>query len=174
VSGPIRAGVLTISDRRAAGEAQDASGPAVENALRDRLNARILERRCVPDEIERIEAALRAWTDPTAAIDLVVATGGTGLAPRDVTPEAAMRVIDRPHPGLTELARMRTGKDMPLAYLSRAVAGAAGRTLILTVPGSPRGAREHIEALADVLPHAIDTLRGGGAHAEPARGGRNG
>ena len=87
-------------------------------------------------------------------------TGGTGLAPRDVTPEAARLVLEREHPGLMELARLRCLEKSPKAYLSRGIAGTIGRTLILTLPGSPRGAVENLEAILDVLPHAIDTLRG--------------
>jgi len=170
VSEAVRAAVLTVSDRVASGDATDESGPAVANALQERLGARIVSTACVADEIERIEATLRAWLDGEAALDVVVTTGGTGLAPRDVTPEAAMRVIERLAPGLMELARARTGVELPLAYLSRGVAGAAGRTLILTLPGSPRGAVEQLEALADVLPHAIETLRGEGSHGGSSDG----
>ena len=171
----IRAAVLTVSDRCSRGEAEDASGPALAAMLRERLGADVVEAACVPDEVERIERALRGWADPERRIDLVVTTGGTGLAPRDVTPEAAARVIERPHAGLMELARARCLSITPRSYLSRGVAGVAGRTLIVTLPGSVRGATEQLGALLDVLPHAVETLRGevqddGRADAKPATG----
>ncbi|GIK17983.1 MAG: molybdenum cofactor biosynthesis protein [Phycisphaerales bacterium] len=171
----IRAAVLTVSDRCSRGEAEDRSGPALAAMLCERLAAEIVETVCVPDEVERIECALRNWAEPVRRIDLAVTTGGTGLAPRDVTPEAAMRVIERPHAGLMELARARCLSITPRAYLSRGVAGVAGRTLILTLPGSVRGATEQLAALLDVLPHAVETLRGevqddGRADAKPTSG----
>lgn len=172
----IRAAVLTVSDRCSRGESADKSGPAVAAMLTERLGAEVVERECVPDEIGRIEAALRRWAEPGRRIDLALTTGGTGLSPRDVTPEAAMRVIDRPHAGLMELARLRcacapAGGGVassprracdPRAFLSRGVAGTAGRTLIITLPGSPQGATETLAALLDVLPHATAVLRGEG------------
>lgn len=157
---PLRAAVLTVSDRCAHGEAIDSSGPAVATLLRDRLRADIVATACVPDEIDRIAAAFSAWIAAAPPIDLVISTGGTGLSPRDVTPEAARRVITRKHPGLMELARARCGESDPRAYLSRGVAGAAGRSLILTLPGSERGATQTLGALLDILPHAIEILRG--------------
>lgn len=160
MSSPIRAGVLTVSDRGSRGLTSDTSGPALCDLLRARLNATIVQTGMVPDEQDRIVQVLREWSAPIAGMDLIVTTGGTGLSPRDVTPEAAMRVIDRPHPALMELARLRCMAKTPRAFLSRGVAGAAKGSLILTLPGSPRGAIETIEALLDVLPHAIETLRG--------------
>ena len=100
------------------------------------------------------------WVNQSPTIDLILTTGGTGLSPRDRTPEAAMRVIDRPHPGLLELARSKTAAITELAYLSRGVAGAAGSSLIITLPGSPKGACEQIEAITPVLVHALKTLQG--------------
>jgi molybdenum cofactor synthesis domain-containing protein len=160
MSGPIRAAVLTVSDRCSRGEATDTSGPSLAAIAKERLGAQIVLDACVPDEADRIEAVLRDWSRPERSIDLVLSTGGTGLAPRDVTPEAALRVIERRHDGLMELARSRCAAITPRAYLSRGVAGTAGRTLIITLPGSPRGATENFEALLDILPHAIETLRG--------------
>lgn len=157
---PIRAVVLTSSDRCASGTSTDLSGPAVCEFIRERLKGVIVQHSIVADESQLIEAFLREWSDPTNRIDLAIVTGGTGLSPRDVTPEAAMKVIDRPHPGLMELARARTGAVHPRAYLSRGVAGAARSTLIIAVPGSPRGATETLEAIADILPHALALLRG--------------
>jgi molybdenum cofactor synthesis domain-containing protein len=158
--GPIRTSVLTVSDRCHRGERPDLSGPALVKVLESRLHAEIVETLILPDDPAGLEHQFRAWADPARSIDLVVSTGGTGLAPRDHTPEAAMRVIDRPHPGLMELARLRCYEKTPRTFLSRGVAGAANRTLILTLPGSPRGAVENLEALLDILPHAIETLRG--------------
>ncbi|MGE3106910.1 MAG: molybdenum cofactor biosynthesis protein B [Phycisphaerales bacterium] len=163
MSAPIRAAVLTVSDRCSRGETTDTSGPALVAILQQRLGAAVVATACLPDEIDLLEHQFRLWSDPSRhpeTIDLILSTGGTGLAPRDVTPEAALRVIHRRHDGLMELARMRCLAKTPRAYLSRGVAGVAGRSLIITLPGSPRGAAENLEALLDLLPHAIDTLRG--------------
>lgn len=156
----IRAAVLTVSDRCSRGQAVDTSGPSLCTMLRDKLGAEIVETAIVPDERDQIAAVFKRWAAVTPAIDLVISTGGTGLAPRDVTPEAAMSVIERPHAGLMELARMRCYAKTARTYLSRGVAGTLGRTLIITLPGSPRGATENLEALLDILPHAVETLRG--------------
>ena len=165
---PIRAAVLTSSDRCAAGQATDESGPAIAAFLRDGLSANVITAECVPDDGDLLENMFRTWSEPSAGIDLIVSSGGTGLSPRDVTPEAAMRVIDRPHPGIMELARARTGALHSRAYLSRGVAGAANGTLIVTLPGSPRGAIEQLRAIAELLPHAVELLRGAeGPHAPP-------
>lgn len=138
----------------------DGSGPAVADALRVRLGAEVVETRVVPDECERIAACFVEWSGPGRGIDLVVSTGGTGLGPRDVTPEALRSVMEREHPGMMELARLRCLAKTPRAYLSRGIAGTIGRTLVLTLPGSPRGAVENLEAIADILGHAIETVRG--------------
>lgn len=156
---PIRAAVLTVSDRCSRGEAVDTSGPLLAELLRTRLNAEIRSAACVPDEVAPIAAKFVEWASADA-VDLIVSTGGTGLAPRDVTPEAAISVFERHHSGLMELARMRCYAKTPRTFLSRGVAGTIGRTLILTLPGSPRGATENLDALLDILPHAIETLRG--------------
>ncbi len=162
----MRAAVLTSSDRCACGEAQDLSGPAVAAWLHDALCAEVVSAEITPDDADAIEAFLRRCCARSERIDLAIVTGGTGLAPRDVTPEAAMRVIERPHAGLMELARARCGAQNVRAYLSRGIAGAAGSTLIITLPGSPTGAIETLDALRDVLPHAVRMLRGvTGAHA---------
>ncbi len=168
---PIRAAVMTVSDRCAAGTAVDASGPAVQAFVREQLAGEVVETVLVADDPDTIERVLREWCAIEASgprIDLALVTGGTGLGPRDNTPEAATRVIERPHPGLMELARFRSmeasrvngGAGDPRAFLSRAVAGAAGSTLIVTLPGSPRGATETLLAIADILPHAVRMMRG--------------
>lgn len=156
----IRAAVLTVSDRCSRGAAVDTSGPALVGMLRSRLGADIAATACVPDERDVIAAKFVEWSRSLPTIDLVISTGGTGLAPRDVTPEAAESVFERRHAGLMELARMRCYAKTARTFLSRGVAGTVGRTLILTLPGSPRGASENLEAMLDILPHAIETLRG--------------
>lgn len=157
---PIRAAVLTVSDRCSQGATIDTSGPGLAAMLTSRLGAVIVETLCLPDDRDRLAACFVEWSSPARGIDLVVSTGGTGLAPRDVTPEAAKSVFEREHSGLMELARLRCMAKTPRAFLSRGVAGTIGRTLILTLPGSPRGSSENLEALLDILPHAIETLRG--------------
>lgn len=157
---PIRLAVLTISDRCSAGEREDRSGPALIDAVLQACDAQCVATGLVPDEADRITASLRKWIDSEQPPDLILTTGGTGLSPRDVTPEATLPVIERRHDGLLELARMRCYSITPMTYLSRGVAGTAGRCLIINLPGSPRGACEMIEAMIDVLPHAIQTLRG--------------
>jgi molybdopterin adenylyltransferase len=158
-TGPIRAAVLTISDRCSRGAAIDTSGPALCEMLKSSLNAEVAATGCVPDEVSEISGRFAEWAR-RGDIDLVISTGGTGLAPRDVTPEAARMVIEREHPGLMELARLRCYAKTPRTYLSRGIAGTVARTLVITLPGSPRGATEMLEALLDILPHAIETLRG--------------
>ncbi len=157
---PIRAAVLTVSDRCSRGTATDTSGPALAEMLRARLGAEVIEARCLPDEQDHLAACFVSWSSLERGIDLILSTGGTGLAPRDVTPEAARSVIEREHPGLMELARLRCMTKTPRTFLSRGVAGTIGRTLILTLPGSLKGSTENLEALLDILPHAIETLRG--------------
>ncbi len=160
MSPPIRFSVLTISDRCARGEAEDRSGPMLVRVLNESLDAGCVCTALVPDETDQIQAQLRDWVNQPDAPDLIVTTGGTGLSPRDVTPEATAKVIERRHDALLELARVRCYAITPLASLSRGIAGTAGRTLIINLPGSPRGATETLEAMMDVLPHAIQTLRG--------------
>jgi len=157
---PIRAAVLTVSDRCSKGRATDTSGPAIAEMLKARLHAEVVATRCLPDEIDQLSACFVEWAARDARIDLIISTGGTGLAPRDVTPEAARRVFEREHPALMELARIRCLTKTPRAFLSRGVAGTIAQTLILTLPGSSRGALENLEALLDILPHAVETLRG--------------
>ncbi|MEP7270345.1 MAG: MogA/MoaB family molybdenum cofactor biosynthesis protein [Acidobacteriota bacterium] len=152
----IKAVVLTISDSGARGEREDLSGPEVVAALVS-LNAEIIATEIIPDERQLIAARLRHYADLEQA-NLVVTTGGTGLALRDVTPEATLDVIDREAPGLAEVMRAESVKITPLASLSRAVCGTRGRTLIINLPGSVRGARENLAAVARLLPHALALL----------------
>lgn len=153
------ASVITVSDRCSRGEAIDTSGPALVEYCAKTLDLQAVGAGCVPDDCDAIEEALRKQIARDA--DLIITTGGTGLGPRDNTPEAVMRVIDRPHPQLLELARARCLASAPRAYLSRGVSGLAGRSLIVTLPGSKRGAFETLAAIADVLPHALAMIRGG-------------
>jgi molybdopterin adenylyltransferase len=152
----IRAVVLTISDSASRGEREDLSGPAVVAEL-GQLKAEIGATEILPDEREQIAARLRHWADAGLA-ELIVTTGGTGLAPRDLTPEATRDVIEREAPGLAELMRAESLKVTPLAALSRGVCGVRGRTLIINLPGSVRGARENFAAVARIIPHAIALL----------------
>jgi molybdopterin adenylyltransferase len=153
--------VLTVSDRASRGAMADESGPAVRRLLAG-AGFDVSEVAVVPDERDRIAAFLVA-----AARDheLVVTTGGTGLAPRDVTPEATRSVLDYEVPGLAELMRTAGIRKTPLAALSRAVAGVRGRTLVVNLPGSVRGATESLEAILPVLPHAAALLRGDAGHS---------
>jgi len=155
----IKAVVLTISDSASRGEREDLSGPAVISELQS-LQAEVVATVILPDEREQIAALLRHYADDGAA-NLILTTGGTGLGPRDVTPEATRDVIEREAPGLAELMRAESVKITPLAALSRSVCGARGRTLIVNLPGSVRGARENFQAIARLLPHAIALLSEG-------------
>ncbi len=150
--------VLTISDRASRGEYTDEGGPLVAE-LAGKIGD-IVETAVVPDELPAIEQALRVWAD-VGTIDLIVTTGGTGLGPRDVTPEATRAVIDREAPGLAEAMRIAGLQKTPFAALSRQVAGSRGTTLIVNLPGSPKALREGLEAILDVLPHAVEMLHGG-------------
>ena len=151
--------VVTCSNRSAAGERDDVSGPAVVAALAGAGFEVAPEALVVPDDEERIAGLLVELAD--AGHRLIVTTGGTGLAPTDVTPAATRRVIQREAPGLAELMRSSGLASTPMAALSRGVAGTRGRTLIVNVPGSPRGASESIDALLPILRHAVDQLAGG-------------
>jgi molybdopterin adenylyltransferase len=161
----IRAGILTISDKGSRGERVDTAGPAVASILGS-IGADVVKTEIVADEREQIAAKLREWADE-AHIDLLVTTGGTGLAQRDVTPEATLDVADRLVPGIAEVMRETGRKSTHLAALSRSVAVTRGSTLILNLPGSERGARESLEAVLDLLPHAIDLLSGDAGERHP-------
>jgi molybdenum cofactor synthesis domain-containing protein len=155
------AAVLTVSDDGARGERVDTAGPAVA-AMLDAAGLGPVVSALLPDEPAQIAARLRAWAD--AGLRLVLTAGGTGLSSRDRTPEATRQVLDFEVPGLTEAMRAAGLVSTPMAMLSRAVAGVRGRTLIVNLPGSERGARESLEVVLPVLPHALDQLRDGAGH----------
>jgi len=160
--------VITTSDRSAAGERDDTSGEAVAERIAE-LGLEV-ERMVVPDERGRIEATLVA---SAARHRLVVTTGGTGLTPRDVTPQATLAVVDYEVPGLAELMRAEGRRHTPMAALSRGVVGVRGETLIVNLPGSPKAALESLDALMPVLPHALETLVGPFDHDAAQAAGRD-
>jgi len=162
------AGVLTVSDKGWRGERQDRSGDVIREVLSS-VGAAIINYDVVPDEREVIADRLARWGDK-GNIDVIFTTGGTGLSPRDVTPEATLEVIDRVAPGFAEAMRAFSLTKTPMAVLSRAVAGTRGKCLIINLPGSPKAVRECLESILGVLPHAVETLRGeGGECAAPER-----
>lgn len=161
-----KVGILTISDKGARGEREDLSGAAIREMVAT-MGARIERYEIVPDEREIISRKLLDWC--AEGLDLVVTTGGTGLGPRDVTPEATRDVIEREAPGIAEAMRYEGLRFTPLAMLSRAVAGVRGRTLIINLPGSPKGVRESLGILLPVLPHAIAILTGQAGEHPPTR-----
>jgi molybdopterin adenylyltransferase len=163
-------GVLTLSDKGSRGEREDTSGAAIGELLAP-LGGSVRRYEVLPDDLETIATTLAAWAD-AGDLDLIVTTGGTGLAPRDVTPEATLRVLERQAPGLAELMRAEGLRHTPMAALSRAVVGVRKRTLIVNLPGSEKGVRESLTVLLPLLPHAVQTLRGAsGDHATTGEGG---
>jgi len=168
----MQAAVLTVSDRSAAGVTTDTAGPATAAALADRLGAHVAWTGIVPDQVDAIETSLKQLAD--RGLDLVLTVGGTGLAGRDVTPEATRTVVDREVPGLPEAMRAASARITPNAWLSRAVAGVRRATLIVNLPGSRKAAVENLEALVPILPHAVRMLRGDTTHPEADRGRERG
>ena len=156
-----RAQVITVSDRSSRGERPDTGGPLLAGLLRG-LGLEVGAVVVVPDEVDAVQGALRAAV--AQAYDLVVTTGGTGLAPRDVTPEATAPLLDRHVPGLAEALRARGAAAVPTAVLSRGLAGTIGTTLVVNLPGSTGGVRDGVAVLAPVVDHALAQLRGGGDH----------
>jgi molybdopterin adenylyltransferase len=164
----IRVAVLTVSDSAVAGTREDLSGPAVIAHCREKAWA-VVAQEVVPDEMATIASQLRSWADSGVA-GLILTTGGTGVAPRDVTPEATCEVIERQIPGLAELMRARGLEQTPYSVLSRALVGSRGRSLIVNLPGSPKGAVYSLRAVEHLVPHILDLLRGHTKHSENEQG----
>jgi len=154
---PLRFAILTVSDRSARGERPDLSGPALRQAV-EAAGGAVVRAAVLADEYHSLRDALAAWAD-RGDVDVLLTTGGTGFAPRDVTPEATLAVIERQTPGLAEAMRAASLRITPHAMLSRGVAGIRKRTLIVNLPGSPRAAVENLEVILPVLPHAVQLLR---------------
>ena len=161
---PLRFGILTSSDRAACGERPDLSGPALVELVTAQ-GWEVKRTAILPDEISDLRAALSAWADE-GGLDVILTTGGTGFAPRDVTPEATRLVIEREAPGLAEAMRFESLKSTPHAMLSRGLAGIRGHVLIINLPGSPRAAVENLQVVIPVLPHAVELLQD---HSEAER-----
>lgn len=152
----IRAAILTLSDKGSKGEREDRSGPAIKEILKA-IDADVCYYDVLPDEKDLIKEKL---IDYTNKVDLIITTGGTGLSPRDVTPEATREVIEREIPGIPEIMRIEGMKKTPRAMLSRAVAGIRRDTLIINLPGSPAAVRENLQVILDTIPHAIEKIKG--------------
>lgn len=154
-----RAAILTVSDACARGTRNDESGGSLRTFL-EQEGADVIAQDIVPDDQQRISSRLKCYADSGA--DLVLTTGGTGLGPRDLTPEATRAVLDREAPGLSEAMRSGGAARTRRAFLSRGICGLRGRTLIINLPGSPQGAVESLEAIVDIIPHALAMIRGEG------------
>ncbi len=151
-------GILTISDKGWRGERIDDSGRLIRDTL-SRLDSRLVRYEVVPDEMEVIAGKLAEWAD-SGSVDVILTTGGTGLGPRDVTPEATQQVVARLVPGLSEAMRAGTFHTTPLAVLSRAVAGVRGKCLIINLPGSPKAVKECLEVILLTISHAVQIIKG--------------
>ena len=154
----MKAAILTLSDKGARGEREDRSGPALEAWLAER-GVTVLHTEVAPDELDIIFVKLEGWAD-SGAFDLILTTGGTGVSPRDVTPDATRKIVEREIPGFGEVMRRTSMEKTPHAMISRAIAGIRGRTLIINLPGSPGGAVENLAAVWPAVPHAVAKLQG--------------
>ena len=165
--GPARIGILTVSDRASRGEYADRGTPAVEAWLERALtSAWVVERRLVPDEGDLVAASLRDLVDDVGCC-LVITTGGTGPAPRDVTPEATEEVIEKALPGFGEAMRAASLRHVPTAILSRAAAGIRGRALLINLPGSPKAVGECLDAVFAAVPYCVDLIGGPRVETDP-------
>jgi len=151
-------GILTISDKGWRGERRDDSGTAIRKMLTP-LSSRMVSYEVVPDELEMIAGKLSEWAD-AGNMEVILTTGGTGLGPRDVTPEATKKVVDRTVPGIAEAMRAGTFSKTPFAILSRAMAGTRGKCLIINLPGSPKAVTECLEVILPTIPHAVQIITG--------------
>jgi len=158
---PFKVGILTLSDRGARGERADTSGPGLREVLTEQLRHgfEVAAYEVIADEQGQIETKLKSWADDLK-LNLILTTGGTGVAPRDVTPEATLAVIEKTVPGMAEAMRAYSLQKTPTAVLSRAIVGIRGTSLIVNLPGSPKGARESLEAIIRALPHALEKITG--------------
>jgi molybdopterin adenylyltransferase len=161
----MRAGILTVSDRGSRGQREDVSGRALRAWLMEH-GVETVRQELVPDEEERISSWLRDWAD-VEGYEIILTTGGTGVSPRDVTPEATLSVVERTIPGFGERMRGRSLEKTPMAIVSRAVAGVRKRSLIINLPGSPKGAVENLEAVWEAVPHAVAKIRGDDSECVP-------
>lgn len=152
----ITVAVLTLSDKGSKGEREDLSGSAIKEILKN-IDAEVKHYDILPDEKDMIKKKLLEYSDK---VDLILTTGGTGLSPRDVTPEATLEVIDREVPGIAEAMRIEGLKKTNRSMLSRAAAGVKGKTLIINLPGSPKAVMENLSVIIDVIPHAIEKIKG--------------
>ena len=150
--------ILTISDKGSKGEREDSSGPLIREMVKD-LPAEVIHYEIIPDEKEQIIDALKKSAD-LLKVDLILTTGGTGLSPRDVTPDATRRVIEKEAPGFSEAMRAESLKKTPHAMISRAICGIRGSSLIVNLPGGPKGVKENLNVILPALPHALSKLKG--------------
>ena len=157
----IRAGIITVSDRSSQGIREDASGPVLVAILADAA-IEVCKSLIIPDEKNQIKKAIKKFAD-IESLDLILTTGGTGVSPRDVTPDATLEVIDKEIPGMAEAMRHQSINITPYAMISRAIAGIRGRCLIVNLPGSPKGAKENLAVILPALKHTIEKIKGDNA-----------
>jgi len=152
----IKVAILTLSDKGSKGDRADASGPAIEKIIK-KINATVVSYEIIPDDKNKIKRKLISLSKTA---DLILTTGGTGVSPRDVTPDATLEILDYEIPGIAEAMRMKGMRKTPFAMISRAVAGVRGKTLIINFPGSPRAVKENLSVILPILPHTIEKLHG--------------